>query len=780
MKQKINIEYGLTTKQVEQRKINGDVNIITKVQAKSVKEIVLSNSMTLFNGLNIGLALMVIIAGSPSNALFAFVIVSNTFIGIFQEIRARITLEKLSLLNTFFVDVLRDGVFSKIGVTEVVLDDIVKFETGQQISIDGVVCSHEAEVDESLLTGESDAVFKAEGDTVLGGSFVIAGSILVQVSAVGDSMYASRLAQEAKEFKIVDSELIKSIKLIIKWVTIVIIPVGILLIWSQFLVAGNTWQMAIIGSVAGIVGMIPEGLVLLTSIAFMVGVVRLAKVYTLVQELPAVEMLARVDTLCLDKTGTITEGNLLLTNIQPNSGWTVEQMDEALAALSRNLPAANATQIALQQRYDFSNWKAKTIIPFSSSRKWSGIAFETQGTWIMGAPEMVILSDYAKYEQHIQSEAQLGRRVLVLAYSATVIERTMPLDEVQIVGFISFEDIVRKSAVETFSYFLAESVDIKIISGDSPLTVAAVAKKAGLANTNSFFDARYLPTDMEQIRKIVAQTTIFGRVSPTQKKALVMALQANGKTVAMTGDGVNDVLALKQSDCGIAMANGSEATRAVAQLVLLDSDFSALPKVVSEGRKVINNIEQVASLYLVKTLYSMILSLIFIMWVKTYPFLPIQLTYVSSLMVGIPSFFLALAPNDQRVEGRFLPKVMKDTVPGALTIVAFTLLIYLLIPYFEFNEITRRTLSLLLLLGIQFMILLKACRPFNRLKVGLVAIIGFCSLVSIFMSEVQEILMITRLSFFTYLFVMILLIAAYFTMKILEVLLIKLEKKVID
>lgn len=745
-----NIETGLSTQEVLEQTKTGEINIVTNTPTKTTKDIIKTNSLTLFNGLNLVLAALVIIAGQPANAVFVFVIISNTFIGIFQELRAKRTLAKLAVLNTFYVEVLRDGTFLKLDATAIVVGDILKIETGNQIAIDGIIRANEAEVDESLLTGESDAVLKKTGDVVLAGSFLIAGSILVQATKVGDKMYASQLATEAKSFSMVDSQLMIAIRRIIKWITTIIIPVGLLLIGSQLLVAGITWQMAIVGAVAGIVGMIPEGLVLLTSIAFMVGVVRLAQHQTLVQELPAVEMLARVDTLCLDKTGTITEGYLNVKKLLPMNEWTITQMDEALAALSQNLPAANATQVALLNRYEVSDWKAKTIIPFSSSRKWSAIGFDTQGTWILGAPEMVITNNYERYREVIEQETNQGSRVLVLAYTPSLAKREMILDDVEVVGFIAFDDVVRASAPKTLEYFRQQGVDIKIISGDNPITVAAVAKQAGLIGTEHYLDARFLPEDMDELRQVVEETKIFGRVSPKQKQSIIEAMQLNGRTVAMTGDGVNDVLALKQSDCGIAMASGSEATRAVAQVVLLNSDFSSLPKVVSEGRKVINNIEQVASLYLVKTLYSMILSVIFILLMQTYPFLPVQLTFVSSLMVGIPSFFLALAPNDQRVSGKFLAKVLKDTIPGALSIVFFTMAIYVLIPFMNLSSVDRRTLSFLILGGIQFLILAKVAHPYNTLKyilIGLTAIV-FCG--SIFIPTVQAILMIGTMNVWYY------------------------------
>lgn len=745
-----NIETGLSTQEVLEQTKKGKINIVTNTPTKTTKDIIKTNSLTLFNGLNLVLAALVIIAGQPANAVFVFVIISNTFIGIFQELRAKRTLAKLAVLNTFYVEVLRDGTFLKIDATAIVVGDILKIETGNQIAIDGIVRVNEAEVDESLLTGESDAVLKKTGDVVLAGSFLIAGSILVEATKVGDDMYASQLATEAKSFSMVDSQLMIAIRRIIKWVTTIIIPVGLLLIGSQLLVAGITWQMAIVGAVAGIVGMIPEGLVLLTSIAFMVGVVRLAQHQTLVQELPAVEMLARVDTLCLDKTGTITEGYLNVKKLLPMNEWTITQMDEALAALSKNLPAANATQVALLNRYEGSDWKAKTIIPFSSSRKWSGIGFDEHGTWILGAPEMVITANYELYREVIEQETNQGARVLVLAYTPDSAKREMTLDGVEIVGFIAFDDVVRASAPKTLEYFRQQEVDIKIISGDNPITVAAVAKQAGLLGTEHYLDARFLPEDMGELRQVVEETKIFGRVSPKQKQAIIEAMQLNGRTVAMTGDGVNDVLALKQSDCGIAMASGSEATRAVAQVVLLNSDFSSLPKVVSEGRKVINNIEQVASIYLVKTLYSMILSVIFILLMQAYPFLPVQLTFIGSLMVGIPSFFLALAPNDQRVTGNFFAKVLKDTIPGALSIVFFTMAIYILIPFMNLSPVDRRTLSFLILGGIQFLILVKVAYPYNTLKyilIGLTAIV-FCG--SIFIPTVQDILMIGTMDVWYY------------------------------
>ncbi|GBU10542.1 carbonate dehydratase [Erysipelotrichaceae bacterium] len=766
------IEYGLTIKEVDQRTRDGLVNIVTESPTKSVKEIIKTNSLTLFNGLNIALAILVVIAGKPENTVFAFVIVANTFIGIFQEVRAKRTLEKLAVLNTVHVEALREGAFVNIEVEAIVLGDIIKFSAGDQISIDGIVRAAEAEIDESLLTGEADAVYKVEGEEVLAGSFVIAGVVLVQVSAVGNDMYASTLAMESKSFTMSNSLLMSSIRKIIKWVTFMIVPVGILLMVTQLFISGNSWQMAVIGAVGGIVGMIPEGIVLLTSIAFMVGVMRLARNKILVQELPAVEILARVDMLCLDKTGTITEGALQVKQIKVLEKSNEKQADLALAALALNLPAANATQIALQQVYQFSDWKPKTIIPFSSTRKWSGITFDGEGTWLLGAPEMLLKDKVEMYGAYIESESKRGCRVLALVYTQSEASREMSLEKISLVAFISFKDIVRKSAKKTLAYFKEEGVDIKIISGDNPITVAAIAKIAGVENSDTYFDARFLPADFDELKKLVEQTSIFGRVSPEQKKRIIKALQQNGHTVAMTGDGVNDVLALKQADCGIAMASGSEATRSVAQLVLLNSDFSALPTAVREGRKVINNISQVASLYLVKTIYSVLLSIYSILLFVPYPFLPVQLTYISTLMVGIPSFFLVLAPNVKPVSGNFLTKVLKDTIPGALTIFLMTVAIHLLQPILGFDMVVQRSLMLILLGGIQFLILIKVTYPFNQLKIMLISITGIIFVLSLFVHDIQDVLMIQTLAPEWYIMLIGLITMSWFIMLYFEKILI--------
>lgn len=763
------IATGLTSAQVEAKIAANQTNKTVDVPSRTIGDIIKTNTLTLFNALNAILAILVIIAGQPRNALFAFVIVANTFIGIFQELRAKYTLEKLSVLNTFQVPVVRDGQTVTIDTDEIVLDDIMKLSTGMQIAVDAIVRSGEIEVDESLLTGEADPVLKHVGDELLSGSFVVSGSCDAQAIRVAKDMYASKLSAEAKRFSMVDSELRKSVNQIIKIVTYLILPVGAMLMFTQLFFNNGTWQDALVGAVGGIIGMIPEGLVLLTSVALMVGVIRLAQKKTLVQEMPAIEMLARVDVLCLDKTGTITEGNLKLAEIELTGDKDQMRIDDALAVLTRTLPAANPTQMAIYDYYqDAPAWDVTDTVAFSSARKWSAASFNGEGTWIIGAPEMVLGNDYNLFQEKVEEQARLGRRVLVLAHSQSAIKDEQLPADTKAEAFIMFEDIIRNHANKTLAYFASQGVSLKVISGDNPVTVAAVAKRAGLEGADQYIDARTLPDDIESLQEIVAKTTVFGRVSPQQKQKLVQALQANGHTVAMTGDGVNDVLALKESDCGIAMANGSEATRSVAQLVLLNSDFASLPQVVSEGRRVINNIERVSSLYLVKTLYSIILSVVFTILLKPYPFLPLQLTLIGSVATGIPSFFLALAPNGERVTGGFLRKVAQDTIPGGIAVAIGTLIIYGLSSFMHYDVEQRRTMAILVAGGVQLVVLLRVARPWKAWNLTLVGIMVVIFFATFFLPVISAIFYFVPMNWFDYLIGGILIIASWWFMNFIQ------------
>lgn len=706
---------GLNDKEVQERIDKGQVNILPKTPSRTIAQIVKANVFTLFNGLNLILAIVVCIAGSPKNALFSMVIFTNTVIGIFQEVRSKITLEKLSVLSCIGATVMRNGISVKLNIEDVVKDDIILLESGDQIVADGVVIGEdEFEVDESLLTGESEPILKKKGDKILSGSFVVAGKGYFKVTNVGSNTYVAKLASEAKKFKTINSEMQDAINKIIKVIIWLIIPVGTLLMGTQIIFSGKKWDEAAIAAVAGIIGMVPEGLVLLTSVTFMVGVITLSKYKTVVQELPATEVLARVNVLCLDKTGTLTEGILEVTDIRMLSNFNI---DNVMSTLAHAFPSNNPTQVAFMNKYPKnSNIEVKKVIPFSSSRKWSGASLKGMGSWIIGAPEMVLKERYHYIKDKVEEEAKKGRRVLVLAhFKEENITEKLP-NNIEAMALITLEDIIREEAPSTLKYFEHQGVEIKVISGDNPVTVAAVAKRVGVKNSDKYIDARKLPNDIEELAAIVKEYSVFGRVTPHQKKNLVKALQYNNNTVAMTGDGVNDVLALKEADCGIAMASGSDATRSVAQLVLLNSNFSALPKVVEEGRKMINNLERVSNLYLSKAFFSLIMSIIFCIIVLPYPFEPIQLTLIGSITIGIPSFFLAISPNKEVVKKGFLRRILNISLPNALIFALFTVGTYLFAIFSGLGVMESRTIAVMIAGGIGLIILIDVSRPFNGFK----------------------------------------------------------------
>ncbi|MEI6497270.1 MAG: cation-translocating P-type ATPase [Actinomycetota bacterium] len=719
---------GLTSAEVADRIAKGQVNTVPAAPTRTVSQIVRANVLTPINLITAILAGLVIVAGSPKNALFAGVIVANSVIGIVQELRAKKVLDSLRVVTAPRVHAVRNGELVDIQVHELVLDDVVELRAGAQVVADAVVLVHDnLEIDESLLTGEADAIVKLTGDDVLSGSAVVAGTGRVAITKVGAENYAAKLAEEARRFTLVDSPLRNDINRIVRLVGYLIIPVGLLLASSQLWRRHESWQNAIISTVAGLIGMVPEGLVLLTSVAFAVGVVRLAKRRCLVQELPAIEVLARVDVLCADKTGTITEGSMELAEVAVLAGDRA-LIDSALAAMAQLDPDPNATQVAIRDFYTAaSQWHTTGRVPFSSSRKWSAMTFAGQGSWVLGAPENVLTTAYAgDLRAQVEGQAAEGRRVLVLA-KATVdmpdaVDAVLP--DVTPMALVMLEDVVRADAPETLAYFAAQGVTLKVISGDNNVTVGAVARRAGLAAWADNVNAQTLPTDdtSAEFADAVEGSSVFGRVTPHQKRAMVQALQARGHTVAMTGDGVNDVLALKDSNCGIAMASGSEATRGVAQLVLLDSNFSALPAVVAEGRRVINNIERVASLFLTKTMYSIVLSIFTGVFALAYPLQPIHLTLLSWCTIGIPAFFLALEPNDERVHPGFLSRVLGRAIPAGVVIAGATMGMFALAQLDDSIDAPHaRTVAVLVAGGIALENLLRISRPLNLVRKALVS-----------------------------------------------------------
>lgn len=734
---KANILNGLTVSDVKERILRGEVNKIPKAPSRTIWQMIRANFFNVFNGLNIVLAALVLIAGSPKNAIFAFVIIVNSVIGVGQELNAKKTLERLSVLSMANVTVMRDGKKKRISIEELVKDDVVCLEGGQQILADcEIIESDELEIDESMLTGEADPIYKIEGNKLYSGSFVVTGEGYARVVSVGKETYSSKLAEEARKFKIVDSELQSSISKIIKLLLWLIGPVGIILAVTQIKFANNSWQDAIIGSVSGIIGMVPEGLVLLASATFIVSVVRLAKYDTLVQQLSATEILARVDTLCVDKTGTITEGKLKLVEVSPLKNNSKKIIDDVLAVLVNTLPSKNPTQNAILERYKtIPNIKVIEKVPFSSRRKWGGVVLEKYGAWVLGAPEIILKDRYNEYIDEIEIEANKGRRVLLLAKVKTTSLKSGINYDIDEEALILIEDVIREEAPEVLRFFKDEGVALKVISGDNPVTVSAVAKRAGVENAENYVDARTLPKDFEKLKDVINMYTVFGRVNPHQKKEIIRALKANGHTVAMTGDGVNDVLALKESDCGIAMANGSDATKAVAQLVLMNSDFGSLPKVVSEGRKQIFNLERVAELFLSKTAFFVILAIVFCIARVSYPLTPIQSSLVGSCAIGIPAFFLSMLPYKGRIKEGFLKRILSKSIPngvmmGILVIIAF------FIAYFGgYGYVYCSSVALFSFLGLSLVILVKVSLPLSKFKViltlGMILGSGLCCFVPI-------------------------------------------------
>jgi cation-transporting ATPase E len=720
--------HGLSSAEVADRVTRGLRNDVPSAPSRTVPEILRANVLTPFNFLMGSLGALVLVTGEYRDALFLGVVVANALIGIIQELRAKATLDRLAVLNAPRARAVREGEVVELGVGDLVLDDVLELRPGQQIVADALVLVAESlEVDESLLTGEADPVVKDLGDELLSGSFVVAGNGRGRVHRIGAEAYAAKLAEEARRFTLVRSELMADMNRIVKGVTWVLVPTGILLFVSQFFRQDTGWREAVVGAVAGVVGMVPEGLILLTSVAFTVGVLRLARRRCLVQELPAIEVLARVDVVCLDKTGTITEGALDVTATRAIGG--IEGVPAALAAIAANDPDPNATGLALRDEYPADpGWSMTDRVPFSSARKWSAMAFEGKGSWVFGAPELVMGDRFAEVEPLVRPEAEAGRRVLLLARADTPLAGEALPDGLQPAALVLLEDRIRADAPATFEYFDHQGVDLKVISGDNPVTVAAVARRAGLEGPEHGTDGRTLPDDPEALAEALDAGSVFGRVTPHQKRAMVKALQSRRHVVAMTGDGVNDVLALKDSDCGIAMAAGSEATRAVAQLVLLDSSFAALPSVVAEGRRVINNIGRVASLFLVKTTYSMILAIVTVLAGSAYPFRPRHLTLISSLTIGIPSFFLALWPNNARVQPGFLKRVLTVAVPGGVLVALCTIVAYAIAKADgEVSVAQARTSAVMVAGGVAFMVLFQVSRPFDRLKVAL-----FVTLVALF------------------------------------------------
>lgn len=727
---------GLTDEEVRQRVEEGLTNRTDISTDKTTKEIVISNVFTYFNLIFLVITILLIMVGSFRNLTFLPIIIGNTVIGIVQEIRAKKTLEKMSLLNAPHADVIRNGSVKQISTEELVKDDVILLTAGKQICADAIVISGNIQVNESLLTGEADEVEKTEGSTLMSGSFVVSGECYARLEKVGNESYISKLSLEAKSMGDKEqSEMIRSINLIVKWVGIVIIPIGLILFWQSHFVNGESITKSVTSTVAAIIGMIPEGLYLLTTVALALSTMKLARKKVLLHDMKSIETLARVDVLCVDKTGTITEPDMKLKEIFlcKNSGadgtqtaLTLDELKSLILDYANASVDNNATMLALKayaadaltNNTSALHRTAVSQQAFSSSLKYGSVTF-SDGTYLLGAPEFIMHDDFARIEEEIIPYADKGDRVLLFArYDGENVENGIN-GSVTPLGFVALANPIRANAVKTFEYFKSQGVAIKVISGDNPRTVSRIAIQAGIESAESFVDAATLDTE-DKIADAVNKYTVFGRVTPKQKKQLVKALQAKEHTVAMTGDGVNDILAMKDADCSVAMASGSEAAAQAAQVVLLDSDFAHMPDVVYEGRRVVNNIQRSASLFLVKNIFSLLLSLFSVILMVTYPLEPAQVSLISMFTIGVPGFLLALEPNKDRIKEHFITNVMLKALPGGLTDVIAIGALVVCGEVFCISDASIGTIATLVLSVVGFMILFKISEPLNRMKYAVI------------------------------------------------------------
>ncbi|MFF5975519.1 HAD-IC family P-type ATPase [Streptomyces sp. NPDC012769] len=737
---------GLTSAEVAERVARGEVNDVPVRSSRSTADIIRGNVFTRFNAI-IGVLWVIMLFVAPiQDSLFGFVIIANTGIGIIQELRAKKTLDGLAVIGEARPTVRRDGVSAEISTSEIVLGDLIELGPGDKVVVDGEVAEADSlEVDESLLTGEADPVVKQPGDRMMSGSFVVAGGGAFTATKVGREAYAAQLAEEASRFTLVHSELRSGISTILKYVTWMMVPTAIGLIISQLVVKDNDFKNSVARTVGGIVPMIPEGLVLLTSVAFAIGVIRLGRKQCLVQELPAIEGLARVDVVCLDKTGTLTEGGMDVTELRLLNGADETYVRKVLGALGESDPRPNASLQAVIDAYpDAVDWRCTQALPFSSARKYSGAAFSEgdgeNSTWLLGAPDVLLPhTDPALAEVDRLNEQ--GLRVLLLARTTRELDSPDVAADARATALVVLEQRLRPDAADTLAYFADQNVAAKVISGDNAVSVSAVAGKLGLPGAGNTIDARRLPTEREEMARALDEHAVFGRVTPQQKREMVAALQSHGHTVAMTGDGVNDVLALKDADIGVSMGSGSEATRAVAQIVLLNNSFATLPSVVAEGRRVIGNITRVATLFLTKTVYSVLLAVLVVCSQVEYPFLPRHLTLLSTLTIGVPAFFLALAPNKERAKPHFVRRVMRYAIPAGVIAAAATFTTYLLARHHYAGpgaldaETSAATLTLFL---VSMWVLAIIARPYTWWRVTLVATMGGAFLLVLVVPWLQD------------------------------------------
>ena len=771
--------YGLTAAQVSERFDAGWANTPVEPPGKTVGQIVSDNVFTYFNMIFMILALCVIAVGSWQNLMFMFVVIVNTVIGIAQELKAKITLDKLILLSEPNCTVIRSGREQTIAVSDAVRDDIVLFNAGNEIFADAVVVEGSCAANEALITGEAHDEEKNPGDSLLSGSFLAAGSCLARLTHVGADSYASQLTIKAREQKPPqESEMMRSLGKLVKVIGILIIPLGLLMAFKEIYILEASVKDGILATVASLVGMIPEGLYLLTTLALLAGVLRLSKQKTLVKEVATIESLARADVLCVDKTGTITSEEMQVEELVPLCPERYNSDDLALV-IQEYLASQKADNATLKAIRDYFGSKGdripQKILPFSSSRKYGAVSFFDDESYVLGAPDVILADRYYEVQDLVEESLEHGNRILLLShYDRKLGEGGLESEGLLPLALIALKNKIRPAAAETFSFFRDEGVDIKVISGDNALAVSKIAESVGIENAGRYIDARSLSSD-EEIERAILSHTVIGRVSPEQKQKFVKALKRNGHTVAMTGDGVNDVLALKEADCSIAMASGSDAASRVSHIVLLNSDFSSMPQVVAEGRRVINNIERSATLFLVKNIFSLILAIISLIFTFQYPFTPAHLSLVNTLTIGIPGFFLAMEPNSDIVSGRFLQNVIRRALPGALSNVFLVLFVVAFFAVFPLQRDMAGTVCASLIAAIGFIMVYEVSKPLTKLR----KLMFFVLLVGFVVSAVflKDLFTLAELDAGATLILIVFLLLAFPVFKAMSVLLKKLYSK---
>lgn len=770
---------GLSSNEVNQRISQGLTNNINIATDKSTKEIIKSNVFTYFNFIFFVLAVLIFLAGSYRNLTFLVAVISNTLIGIYQEMKAKKILDEMNILNAPISTVIRDGKQSDISSNELVKDDVIILKSGDQICADAIVISGDLLVNESLLTGEQDSIKKETNDKLLSGSFVVSGLAYARLENVGKDAYISKLTLQAKAMGTGEqSEMIKSINTIVKWVGIIIIPVGALLFYQAYKVNGEGFSDSIVSMAAAIIGMIPEGLYLLTTMALALSTIRLSRNKVLLHDMKSIEALARVDVLCVDKTGTITKPEMSVSDIVPYKVGTKEDLIDLLKDYSDAISDDNQTMKAIRTYLKDKKsvgYKVLKSMPFDSSKKYSLVSFK-EGNYILGAPEFILKDKYDSIKDDISEYLSEGARVLLMAESDIYSEDDIPVSKITPIGFIILKNDIRENAIKTFEYFKKQGVTIKVISGDNPKTVSNVALRAHIGNADNYIDASTLKDS--DIKEAVNKYTVFGRVTPKQKQQFINALQDLGHTVAMTGDGVNDILAMKDADCSIAMASGSKATCQAAQTVLLDSDFSHMPDVVSEGRRVVNNIQRSASLFLVKNIFSLLLSLFTLSMAITYPLEPNQISLIAGFTIGIPGFLLALEANNNRIEGRFIHNVLIKALPAGITDVLGVAIFVLCGEVFSISSDEVATVSTFILAAVGFMIMMYISKPFDKYKVFVLFINALGLILSILF--LKDLFSLSPLSPICILLMLVFIFAAITMYNILNYIAEKLDKKVVE